>query len=43
MIFYFAPFIVATADPRYRFPIDALLIFDSILCIRQMNLRGQGA
>ena len=33
LVLYFGPFVIAASDPRYRFPIDALLIVDSVLCL----------
>lgn len=32
-ILYLAPFVLTNADPRYRFPIDVLLIVDSAIAI----------
>jgi len=33
LVFYLAPFVAAGTDPRYRFPIDIVLIVDSVLCL----------
>jgi hypothetical protein len=36
LMLYFAPFVAANTDPRYRFPVDSLLILDSALCVQQL-------
>jgi hypothetical protein len=43
LVLYFGPFIMAASDPRYRFPIDSLLIIDSVLCLQQLYPRGVAA
>lgn len=33
LVLYFAPFVATGTDPRYRIPIDVVLIIDSVLCL----------
>jgi len=33
LLLYFAPFVATNTDPRYRIPIDALLIIESVVCV----------
>jgi hypothetical protein len=33
LILYFAPFIASNTDPRYRVPVDLLLIIESVYCL----------
>jgi len=36
VIFYIAPFLIANADPRYRFPLDIIFIADSFCRAKQL-------
>jgi hypothetical protein len=33
LVLYFAPFVATNTDPRYRVPMDVVLIIDSVLCL----------
>jgi hypothetical protein len=33
LVLYFAPFVATNTDPRYRVPMDVVLIIDSALCL----------
>ncbi len=40
IILYSAPFLIANADPRYRFPLDMVFIVDSFCRLNQLSKRN---